>query len=285
LRTPTPGTPPSQDTHLGDALRVPSGLTIREIADFLRHGDPDEAWLAALAADGRAGVRRLGERAQRARERMQRQRRRLEGLLALERARRAEGYVHIAGVDEAGVGPLAGPVVAAAVILPDEVPLPGLDDSKALSPLERVRLYDAILASGARVGIGLADPAEIDRLNVLQATRLAWRRAVGQLDPRPDLLLVDGRHRVDLDIPQVAIVDGDARCAAIAAASIVAKVTRDRVMCDLDARYPQFGFARHKGYATAAHLAAIRHYGCSPAHRRTFLPLRLFQHSLFETPA
>ncbi len=207
---------------------------------------------------------------------------RLENLLALERARRAEGYTHIAGVDEAGVGPLAGPVVAAAVILPEEALLPGLDDSKALSPRERVRLYEAILASGARVGIGLADPAEIDRLNVLQATRLAWRRAVTQLTPRPDLLLVDGRYHVDLDLPQMAVVDGDARCAAIAAASIVAKVTRDRVMNELDVRYPQFGFARHKGYATPAHLAAVRRYGCCPAHRRSFLPLRLSQQPLFD---
>ncbi len=230
-------------------------------------------------------MRRLGERAQRAWERLRRERQRLESLFALERARRAEGYAHIAGVDEAGVGPLAGPVVAAAVILPEEAPLPGLDDSKALSPRERGRLYDAILASGARVGIGLADAAEVDRLNVLQATRLAWRRAVAQLVPRPDLLLIDGRHRADLDLPQLAIVDGDARCAAIAAASIVAKVTRDRVMRDLDARYPQFGFARHKGYATAAHLAAIRRYGCSPAHRRSFLPLGLFQQELFAAPA
>ncbi|MDR7470878.1 MAG: ribonuclease HII, partial [Armatimonadota bacterium] len=214
--------------------------------------------------------------------RLQRERQRLEDLLALERAWRAQGYTHIAGVDEAGVGPLAGPVVAAAVMLPEEAALPGLDDSKALSPRERGRLFEAILASGARVGIGLATPAEIDRLNVLQATRLAWRRAVTQLSPRPDLLLVDGRYRVDLDLAQVAIVGGDARCAVIAAASIVAKVTRDRVMCDLDARYPQFGFARHKGYATPAHLAALRRYGCSPAHRRSFLPLRFWQQALFD---
>ncbi len=218
---------------------------------------------------------------QRARERQRRERQRLESLFAVERARRAEGYVRIAGVDEAGVGPLAGPVVAAAVILPGEELLAGLNDSKTLRPEERIRLYEAILASGARVGIGLADVAEIDRVNILQATRLAWRRAVAQLAPRPDFLLIDGRYRTGLALPQTAIVDGDAQCASIAAASIVAKVTRDRVMRDLDARYPEFGFALHKGYATPAHLAAIRRYGFSPVHRRSFLPMRLFQQELF----
>ncbi len=199
----------------------------------------------------------------------------------MERARRAEGYVRIAGVDEAGVGPLAGPVVAAAVILPGEAWLPGLNDSKTLPPEERERLYASILASGARIGIGLADVAEIDRVNILQATRLAWRRAVTQLAPRPDFLLIDGRHRAGFDLPQMAIVAGDAKCASIAAASIVAKVTRDRMMRDLDARYPEFGFALHKGYATPAHLAAIRRYGFSPVHRRSFLPMRVFQQELF----
>jgi len=199
----------------------------------------------------------------------------------VERARRAEGYVRIAGVDEAGVGPLAGPVVAAAVILPGEAMLPGLNDSKTLLPEERERLYASILASGARIGIGLADVAEIDRVNILQATRLAWRRAVTQLAPRPDFLLIDGRYRADFALPQMAIVSGDAQCASIAAASIVAKVTRDRVMRDLDARYPEFGFALHKGYATPAHLAAIRRHGFSPVHRRSFLPMRVFQQELF----
>jgi len=199
----------------------------------------------------------------------------------VERARRAEGYVRIAGVDEAGVGPLAGPVVAAAVILPGEAMLPGLNDSKMLLPEERDRLYASILASGARIGVGLADVAEIDRVNILQATRLAWRRAVTQLAPRPDFLLIDGRYRADFALPQMAIVSGDARCASIAAASIVAKVTRDRVMRDLDVRYPEFGFALHKGYATPAHLAAILRYGFSPVHRRSFLPMRVFQQELF----
>ena len=259
--------------------------TIREIATLLREREPDEEWLAALAVDERAGVRRLVARLQRAREREHRERQRLEGLFAWERTRRAEGFTRIAGVDEAGVGPLAGPVVAAAVILPGEEPLPGLNDSKVLLPEERDRLYAALVARGARIGIGLADVGEIDRANILQATRLAWRRAVAQLIPSPDYVLIDGRHHANLGLPQMAIVDGDARCASIAAASIIAKVTRDRVMRDLDARYPDFGFAAHKGYATPAHLAAIRRLGFSPVHRRSFLPMRLFQQELFRALA
>ncbi len=260
-------------------------LTIREIAALLRGRDPDEELLALLATDGRMGVRRLVAQVHRAGERLRRERQRLESLFAVERARRREGYGRIAGVDEAGVGPLAGPVVAAAVVLPEEEMFAGLNDSKTLLPEERNRLCAAILASGARVGIGLADVAEIDRMNILQATRLAWRRAVVQLAPRPDFLLIDGRYRADLDLPQMALVDGDARCASIAAASIVAKVTRDRVMRELDARYPEFGFARHKGYATPGHLAAIRRHGFSPVHRRSFLPMRVFQQELFDALA
>lgn len=260
-------------------------LTVRQIAALLRSAAVDERRLAGFADDERVGVRRLVAQVRRARERERQERERLVRLFALERARRAEGFARIAGVDEAGVGPLAGPVVAAAVILPGEDLLPGLNDSKVLAPREREHLFGAILAGGARVGVGLADVLEIDRVNILQATRLAWRRAVSQLDPPPDFLLIDGRYRTDLSLPQLAVVDGDARCASIAAASIVAKVTRDRVMRELDARYPEFGFVTHKGYATAGHLAAIRRHGFSPAHRRSFLPMRVFQQELFEALA
>ncbi|MBI3975524.1 MAG: ribonuclease HII [Armatimonadetes bacterium] len=262
-------------------------MTVREIAALLRAGDPGREWLALLAADPRAGVRRLVAQWRRARERERRERERTAALFALERARRAEGFASIAGVDEAGVGPLAGPVVAAAVILPEALAaaVPGLRDSKTLLPDERERLYAALLAAGVRVGIGLADVAEIDRVNILQATRRAWRRAVALLLPRPDYVLIDGRYHVDLELPQQAIIDGDALCASIAAASIIAKVTRDRIMQELDARYPEFGFGAHKGYATSAHLAAIRRFGFSPVHRRSFLPLRLFQQDLFAAQA
>lgn len=257
------------------------------MAALLRSRDPDEEWLALLAADARAGVRRLVAQWQRARERERRERERTTALYAIERRRRAEGYVFVAGVDEAGVGPLAGPVVAAAVLLSETMAehLAGLRDSKELAPEDRDRLYGALLSGGVPVGIGLADVAEIDRVNILQATRRAWRRAVAQLRPRPDFVLIDGRLTADLDLPQQAIVDGDALCASIAAASIVAKVTRDRLMQELDRRFPEFGFAAHKGYATTAHLAAIRRHGFSPVHRRSFLPLRLFQQDLFAAQA
>jgi len=258
--------------------------TVREIHALLRGQEPDEEWLAALAADTRAGVRQLAGRLlkarERAAERARSEERRLAGLFVLERARRREGYVQVAGVDEAGVGPLAGPVVAAAVLLPGERIPAGLNDSKVLRPEQREQLYGALLDRGVRIGIGLADVSEIDRVNILQATRLAWRRAVAQLVPPPDFVLIDGRYRVDLNLPQLSIVGGDRQSASIAAASIVAKVTRDRVMRDLDARYPEFGFAVHKGYATPAHLAAIRRHGFSPVHRRSFLPLRVFQQEL-----
>lgn len=263
--------------------------TVREIAALLRAREADEEWLTLLARDDRAGVRQMAASVQRARERAaertRRERRRLDGLLIVERARRGEGFAHVAGVDEAGVGPLAGPVVAAAVILAGGDLPEGLNDSKSLLPEERERLYQVLLSSGARIGVGLADVGEIDRVNILQATRLAWRRAVAQVQPPPDFVLIDGRYRADVALPQMAIVDGDAQCASIAAASIVAKVTRDRVMRELDARYPEFGFAVHKGYATPAHLAAIRRHGFSPAHRRSFLPMRVFQQDLFEALA
>jgi len=257
------------------------------VAALLRLRDQDEEWLAALARDGRAGVRRLVAQWRRARDRAWRERERTAALFALERLRRAEGYALVAGVDEAGVGPLAGPVVAAAVLLPEALAegLPGLRDSKTLPREDRERLYATLMGGAVRVGIGLADVAEIDRVNILQATRRAWRRAVAQLLPRPDFVLIDGRLTADIDLPQQAIIDGDALCASIAAASIVAKVTRDRIMVELDRRFPEFGFASHKGYATHGHYAAIRRHGFSPVHRRSFLPLRLFQQDLFAAQA
>lgn len=260
-------------------------LTIRAIAARLQEGGLAEHELASLAADPRKGVRRLVAGFRRVEHRRRLETERMEGLFVLERRLRSEGYAVVAGVDEAGVAPLAGPVVAAAVILPQPVSLPGLNDSKVLRPEEREALYGCLMGCGARIGIGVADTPEIDRLNILQATRVAWRRAVVQLDPHPDFVIIDGRFRVDLAVAQRALIDGDAQCASIAAASIVAKVTRDRMMRELDARYPEFGFAVHKGYPTPAHLAAIRRFGFSPVHRRSFVPLRVFQESLFDALA
>lgn len=180
----------------------------------------------------------------------------------------------VAGVDEAGRGPLAGPVVAAAVILDDLAPIRGLADSKLLTPLRRERLYEEICAKALALAIAEASVEEIDRLNILQATLLAMRRAVEGLRLVPRHVLVDGNRLPVLRVPATAIVRGDATVPAISAASILAKVHRDRQCVALDLAWPQYGFALHKGYPTQAHLQALRQHGACPAHRRSFGPVR-----------
>lgn len=179
----------------------------------------------------------------------------------------------VAGVDEAGRGPLAGPVVAAAVILDERQPIAGLADSKKLSAARREALYDEIRAKALCCCVAQASVEEIDRLNILQATLLAMQRAVAGLRLKPGLVLVDGNRLPLLEMRAEAIVKGDAKVAAISAASILAKVTRDRGLELLDQRYPQYGFARHKGYGTAEHLQALRLHGPCPEHRRSFAPV------------
>jgi ribonuclease HII len=179
----------------------------------------------------------------------------------------------LAGVDEAGRGPLAGPVVAAAVILDDLHPISGLNDSKKLSPLRRDALYDEIRSKALCCSVAQASVEEIDRLNILQATLLAMRRAVEGLRLLPAKVLVDGNRLPVLGVLAEAVVRGDATVPAISAASIVAKVTRDRWCADLDQRFPQYGFAAHKGYGTAEHLDALRRHGACPEHRRSFSPV------------
>ena len=198
----------------------------------------------------------------------------LDELLRPERELRAEGFCWIAGVDEAGRGPLAGSVVAAAVVLPpDAEHLPEVFDSKQLSAAAREELFERLRElPGVQIGVGEATVAEIDRLNILRATHLAMRRAVAKLE-RADFVLVDGLP-VRFDLPSRNMVKGDARCACIAAASIVAKVTRDREMLAAAEKYPQYGFAEHKGYGTAEHLAMLKKYGPTELHRKSFRPVR-----------
>ena len=180
----------------------------------------------------------------------------------------------IAGVDEAGRGPIAGPVVAACVVLPPRHTLAGIADSKQLTPAQREALYAAITQRALAWAIGLASPREIERYNILQASLLAMRRAVLALPLPPQRVLVDGKHAIpSLPLPQQAVVGGDALEESIAAASILAKVARDRIMRELDRLYPQYGFAQHKGYPTALHLQRLRMYGACPAHRRTYAPV------------
>jgi len=192
-------------------------------------------------------------------------------MLRLEREFWARGLTRVAGLGEVGVGPLAGPLVAAAVILPPEVSVRGINDSKKLSPQTRERLAEEIRRCAVATAIGVVSVEEVDRLNVYHAALEGMRRALSALPVAAEQLLVDARHIPGVDIPQMAIVKGDARSYSIAAASIIAKVARDAMMRELDALYPQYGFARHMGYGTRAHLEALERYGPSPLHRRSFV--------------
>lgn len=201
--------------------------------------------------------------------------------LALERSLRARGFLLVAGVDEAGRGPLAGPVVAAAVVLPGGFALDGLTDSKKIGAAKREQLHEVLTtAAGVLWAVAEAAVEEIDRLNILRATHLAMARAVEGLARRPDHALVDGLPVRGLPVGHTAVVGGDMLSLSIAAASIIAKVTRDRLMAGLDKHYPQYGFARHKGYGVREHLDALRKHGPCPAHRRTFAPVAQAQLAL-----
>jgi ribonuclease HII len=195
-------------------------------------------------------------------------------LCAYEEEAERFGFRRVAGLDEAGRAPLAGPVVAAAVMLPGGFSHGEINDSKQLTPTARERLYGDIYAAALTIGIGIVDPVEIDRINILKASLRAMAIAARNLCPLPDYLLIDGPYPAPVDLPQKPIVDGDCLSVSIAAASIVAKVTRDRLMEGYDVYYPVFGFARHKGYPTKCHREAIRTHGCCPIHRRTFRGVR-----------
>ena len=187
-----------------------------------------------------------------------------------EREAYRRGFQLVSGIDEVGRGPLAGPVVAAAVILPRQVELPGVKDSKCLTASQREACREEILACAVSVGIGCIEPAEIDRINILQATFKAMLQAVKELEAQPDFLLIDGPYKLPLSIPQKGLPRGDQRSLSIAAASIVAKVHRDRLMSEYHALYPAYDFARNKGYGTARHLEALRRHGPCPLHRLSF---------------
>ena len=192
-------------------------------------------------------------------------------LWEIERELHAEGIGLICGVDEAGRGPLAGPVCAAAVILPPETELPGLNDSKKLSEKKREQLFPEIQQIALAWSVAFASVEEIEERNILGATMLAMNRAIAGLSLTPDLALIDGNRNKEIEVPSRCVVHGDARCASIAAASILAKVSRDHLMLELAREYPQYGFEKHKGYGTKAHYAALREYGPCPAHRPSFL--------------
>lgn len=227
------------------------------------------AFLSAHGDDPRSGVQKILEGLRKKQEALQRERERIEGLWAYEDENQAKGP--ICGIDEVGRGPLAGPVMACALILPRDCGLLYIDDSKALTAAKREELYDQILSAAAAVGLGSVSPERIDEINILQATFEAMREAVGKLSVQPGLLLVDAVHIPLLPTEQISIVKGDSKSISIAAASIVAKVTRDRLMEEMDALYPQYGFAKNKGYGSREHIEALKKYGPCPIHRRSFI--------------
>ena len=228
-----------------------------------------QAFLEMYRDDTRNGVQNLLKKAQKQEQALAAEKARTDAMYTFER--QYAGYAAICGIDEVGRGPLAGPVVACAVILPKDRQILYLNDSKKLSAKKREELYDVILSEAVSVGIGMADHNRIDEINILQATYEAMREAVNKLSVSPDILLNDAVTIPGLPMKQVPIIKGDAKSASIAAASIVAKVTRDRMMIKLDEIYPGYGFAENKGYGSAAHIAAIRQIGPSKIHRRSFI--------------
>lgn len=249
-----------------------SGLSVRELHE--RYVNQTQAVTAAvlrqMGKDPRAGVRRIHQRLKRKQELEKRARQRLAAMLNFERVLWKSGVRHVAGVDEVGIGPLAGPVVAAAVVFPPRVEIAGIDDSKRLDSEARTRLAAKIREKAVGVGIGLAEVAEIDKINIYRAGLCAMKRAVEQLPMRPGHILIDARIVPDLGIPQNPFCKGDGIDFSIAAASIIAKTYRDKLMEELDRHYPRYGFARHKGYSTPEHMMAIQEYGPSPVHRKSF---------------
>ena len=248
------------------------GMTVREVGEYVAGARPepgDSLW-RALQSDPRKGVRDLCDRLVRRRNSEFREREREERMRRSEAELWARGAEFVAGVDEAGRGPLAGPVVAGAVILPHDLSIRGIDDSKKLSPAKREKLFELIMRDAVSVGTGITSESVIDEINILKATQLAMREAIAKLDVTPAHVLVDGNPIPALDFPQTAIHQGDTKSTAIAAASIVAKVTRDRMLVELDDRYPGYGFAKHKGYGTEEHISALMRLGPCEIHRRSF---------------
>ena len=248
--------------------------TIKEIKERLATiDDLDHPLFEELILDGRAGVQAAISKRKRELQKQVDEDLRLEKMLAYEKELYTQGIHLIAGVDEVGRGPLAGPVVAAAVILPENCKIPGLNDSKKIPKSKHHAIYQAVLDQALSVGIGIKDNQVIDQVNIYEATKLAMLEAIQELDPRPQHLLIDAM-KLDLPIPQTSIIKGDANSLSIAAASIVAKVTRDQMMEEFDKEYPGYDFAQNAGYGTANHLAGLHKLGVTPIHRRSFEPVK-----------
>ena len=248
--------------------------TIKEIKEQLANIQRlDDPLLAELEQDSRSGVIQAIAKRKRELQKQVDEDLRLEKMLAYEKELYAQGIDLIAGVDEVGRGPLAGPVVAAAVILPKACKIPGLNDSKKIPKSKHKEIYEAVLQNAIAIGIGIKDNQVIDQVNIYEATKLAMMEAIGQLEPQPQHLLIDAM-RLDLPISQTSIIKGDANSLSIAAASIVAKVTRDQMMEEFDCEYPGYDFTQNAGYGTANHLAGLHKLGVTPIHRRSFEPVK-----------
>ncbi len=266
----------TQPPRVGNAAGVSELPTLSELkARYVDEGRPLPRELEAILRDDpRPGAQKLLETIAKRRRKNRAEGQRLRKLLRFETDLWEQGILRVAGVDEAGMSPLAGPVAAAAVILPPHYRLARVDDSKKLDAKTREALAIEIKEHAVAWGVGLVTPEEIDRVNIYRAGLLAMRRAVEALDPAPESLLIDARKLADVPIPQRAIVHGDALSFSIAAASIIAKTTRDGIMRELDARYPGYGFAKHKGYPVREHYDALERLGACEVHRRSFAPVR-----------
>ena len=248
--------------------------TIKEIKECLTTIDRlDHPLFEELIADGRAGVQAAISKRKRELQKQVEEDLRLEKMLAYEKELYAQGIQLIAGVDEVGRGPLAGPVVAAAVILPENCKIPGLNDSKKIPKSKHQAIYQAVLDQALSVGIGVKDNQVIDQVNIYEATKLAMLEAIQELDQQPQHLLIDAM-KLDVPISQTSIIKGDANSLSIAAASIVAKVTRDQMMAEYDQEYPGYDFAQNAGYGTSNHLEGLEKHGVTPIHRRSFEPIK-----------
>lgn len=248
--------------------------TIKEIKEQLANIQRlDDPLLAELEQDSRSGVIQAIAKRKRELQKQVDEDLRLEKMLAYEKELYTQGIQLIAGVDEVGRGPLAGPVVAAAVILPEDCKISGLNDSKKIPKSKHKEIYEVVLQNAVAIGIGIKDNQVIDQVNIYEATKLAMMEAIGQLEPQPQHLLIDAM-KLDLPIPQTSIIKGDANSLSIAAASIVAKVTRDQMMEEFDREYPGYDFAQNAGYGTVKHLAGLDKLGVTPIHRRSFEPIK-----------
>lgn len=249
-------------------------MTIAEIKGKLNEiGSLEDPFVDECRKDSRKGVQLALQSLEKARRKEQRQREHFESICSYERDLRREGYQYIAGVDEAGRGPLAGPVVAAAVILPEDFYLAGLNDSKQLSALQRAEYFDYIQEQAIAVSVGIIHSHEIDQINIYEAAKKAMLEAIRHLPISPDYCLIDAME-LPLPIGQLSLIKGDAKSASIAAASVIAKETRDRMMMEYGLRHPQYGFEKHMGYGTKSHLEAIDQFGPTEWHRMTFAPLK-----------